>query len=63
MKWLLNITWSKLMALVFQVMAFVLDWKYATNGTIFMFTLPFSVLLITGKQFIDSKKEAATSDK
>ena len=57
MKWLLNITWSKLMAFVFQVLAFVLDWKYSTNGTIFMFSLPFSVFLITGKQYIDSKKK------
>jgi hypothetical protein len=57
MKWLLTITWSKLMALIFQAMAFVLDWKYKTNGTVFMFSLPFSVFLVTGKQYFDSKKE------
>jgi hypothetical protein len=45
------------MALVFQVLAFILDWKYATNGTVFMFAMPFSVFLITGKQYFDSKRE------
>lgn len=57
MKWLLTITWSKLVALIFQTMAFILDWKFKQNGTIFMFTIPFSVFLITGKQYFDSKKE------
>ncbi len=55
MKFKIELSWSKLMALIFQVLAFTLDWKYKTNGTIFMFSLPFSVFLITGKQYIDSK--------
>jgi hypothetical protein len=57
MKWLLTITWSKLMALIFQVLAFVIDMKFKTNGTVFMFCMPFSVFLITGKQYFDSKKK------
>ena len=56
MKWLLTITWSKLMALIFQSLAFVLDFKFNTSGTVFMFSLPFSVFLITRKQYFDSKK-------
>jgi hypothetical protein len=45
------------MALIFQSMAFTLDLKFKTTGTIFMFTIPFSVFLLTGKQFFDAKKE------
>ena len=56
MKWLLTITWSKLMALFFQSLAFTIDFKFNTGGTVFMFSLPFSVFLITGKQYFDSKK-------
>jgi hypothetical protein len=63
MKFLITLTWSKLMALVFQCMAFILDWKYNTNGTIFMFTIPFSIFLITGKQYLDSKKPIADDNK
>lgn len=59
MKWLLTITWSKLMAFLFQTMAFILDLKFKTNGTVFMFSLPFSVFLITGKQLFDNRKELA----
>lgn len=56
MKWLLTVTWSKLMALIFQTMAFILDLTFKNNGTIFMFCVPFSVFLITGKQYFDAKK-------
>ncbi len=44
------------MALIFQSLAFTIDMKFKTNGTVFMFSLPFSVFLITGKQYFDSKK-------
>ena len=44
------------MALIFQSLAFILDFKFNTNGTVFMFSLPFSVFLITGKQYFDAKK-------
>ena len=57
MKWMLTITWSKLVALVFQSLAFILDLKFKSSGTVFMFTMPFSVFLITGKQWIDLKKK------
>jgi len=57
MKWSLNLTWSKLVALIFQGMAFFLDLKLKTTGSIFMFSLPFCVFLLTGKQYFDSKKE------
>ena len=50
------------MALVFQTMSFILDWKYSTNGTVFMFALPFSVFLLTGKQYFDAKKEKIVAD-
>ncbi len=57
MKLLLTITWSKLMALIFQALAFIIDMKFKTNGTVFMFSLPFTVFLISGKQYFDSKKQ------
>lgn len=44
------------MALIFQTLAFILDLVYTKSGTVFMFALPFSVFLITGKQYFDSKK-------
>lgn len=62
MKWLLTITWSKLVALIFQCLAFTLDLKFGTHGTVFMFTMPFSVFLITGKQYFDSKKNEAPAN-
>lgn len=62
MKWILTITWSKLMAFIFQCLAFTLDIKFKTNGTVFMFSLPFSVFLITGKQYFDSKKQEPVTD-
>lgn len=50
------------MAFIFQCLAFTLDLKYNTNGTVFMFSLPFSVFLITGKQYFDSKKSEPAAD-
>ena len=47
------------MALIFQCLAFTLDMKFKTNGTVFMFSLPFSVFLISGKQWYDNKKDIA----
>lgn len=57
MKFDLNITFSKIMALVICLAAFTLDFVTSKNGTVFMFALPFVVTLITGKQFIDKEKE------
>jgi hypothetical protein len=55
MKFYLNITFSKFIALVIIVLAFILDLKSGTGGSVFMFVIPFVNFIITGKQFIDSK--------
>lgn len=56
MRFDITLTWSKGVALVMLIMAFVLDLIYK-SGTVFMFSLPFVVFLITGKQWNDRKKE------
>lgn len=53
MKFDITLTWSKIMALLFQSMAFYLDRKYNLQGQVFMYCLPFATFLITGKQAID----------
>lgn len=55
MKFMIELTWSKAMALVVLSGAVALDWM---NGSVttFQFALPFVVFLITGKQFIDWRK-------
>jgi len=63
MKFLIELTWSKLMALVVVGCAMVIDVKNGAPGTVFMFTLPFAVFLITGKQFFDHRKEIKTNEK
>jgi len=55
MKFNIELTWSKLIALIMLVLGFVIDIKSNSNGTTFMFCIPFVVFLITGKQFIDGK--------
>lgn len=55
MKFEMVITWSKAMALLILGVAFILDIK-SEGFTCFMFAVPFIVFLITGKQFIDKKK-------
>lgn len=55
MKFKINLTWSKIMALVVLAAAFYLDVQIKTNSTV-MFAMPFVVFLITGKQFIDKNK-------
>lgn len=50
------LTWSKTMALVVLIMAFILDLIYTKSGTVFMFTIPFVVFLLTGKQFFDRNR-------
>lgn len=57
MKFLIELTWSKAVALVMLVLAFVLDLCSDTDGLIFMFVTPFVVGLIVGKQAIDSRKD------
>jgi hypothetical protein len=55
MKFLIKLTWSKIMALVIIVLAFVIDILSDKSGMVFMFSIPFVVFLITGKQLIDKK--------
>jgi hypothetical protein len=56
MKFAITLTWSKAMALVVLGGAVALD---ILNGSVstFQFALPFVVFLITGKQFLDFRKE------
>jgi len=56
MKFAITLTWSKIVALLILICALILDLKTGTGATAFMFSLPFIVVLITGKQFIDNKK-------
>ena len=55
----ITLTWSKIVALVMLILAFILDLKFTKGGTVTMFTIPFAVGLITGKQINDrlSKKK------
>lgn len=50
------LTWSKIVATLILIGAVVLD---LLNGgvTAFCFALPFIVVLVTGKQYIDSTKK------
>lgn len=56
MKFMIELTWSKIMAVFVLGGALYLD---IVNGGSqnFMFALPFVVFLITGKQVIDWRKE------
>ena len=63
MNWFINITFSKLTAIIILVMAFVLEFRCKTGGAIFQFALPFVVVLVTGKQFFDSRKEIKKDEK
>ena len=55
MKFKIELTWSKIIALVLIVLAFIIDLEADNSGITFMFCIPFVVFLITGKQFIDGK--------
>lgn len=45
------------MALVILILSFIMDWCNDKGGTVFMFSVPFVVFLITGKQYFDRGKE------
>ncbi len=60
MKFMIEMTWSKLMAFVVLLYAFSIDWKAGTM-TALQYSLPFVVFLITGKQFIDWRKAKDTN--
>ena len=51
----ITITWSKIVALIMLILAFILDLGKGTNGTIFIYTVPFVAGMITGRQFIRNK--------
>ena len=55
MKINITLTWSKIVALIILLCAVCIEMKNALGGTVFMFSLPFVVGLITGKQIIDAK--------
>jgi len=57
MKIKIELTWSKIVALLVIGLAFAVDIMNDLPGTVFMFSLPFAVFLITGKQFFDHRKE------
>jgi len=44
------------MALIVIGCAVTIDCMNLLPGTVFMFSLPFAVFLITGKQFFDNRK-------
>lgn len=56
MKFLIELTWSKVVALLVLIAAF---WLSLENESIqaFTYSLPIIVFLITGKQFFNNKKE------
>jgi len=56
MKFNIILSWSKIIALIMLGLATWIDISSKSNGTVFMFSLPFIVFLITGKQLIDRKK-------
>lgn len=58
----LYITWSKLVAFIMLILAFVLDFITDKKGTIFTFAIPFVVFLISGKQFFDKNKPEIKTD-
>ena len=62
MKFEITLTWSKIMAFVITGCAIFIDVKNGLPGTVFMFSLPFVVFLITGKQFFDHRREIKKSE-
>jgi hypothetical protein len=55
----INLTFSKIMAAGIFIGAICLDFANDKSGTVFMFSLPFVVFLITGKQYFDKNKPEA----
>lgn len=54
MKFKIELTWSKIVAILVLGSALYLDLTNMSN--VFSYSLPFVVFLITGKQLIDYKK-------
>jgi len=58
MKFMIELTWSKVMALLVLGYALTLDITQGTNSNL-QYSLPFVVFLITGKQFLDGRNKNA----
>jgi len=56
MKFSIELTWSKVMALLVLGYALSLDLIQGTNINL-QYSLPFVVFLITGKQYLDERKK------
>jgi len=56
-KFEITLTWSKIVALLMLMMAFVLDLVITKSATTTMYAIPFVVTLIAGKQYLDKKKD------
>ncbi len=63
MKFNIELSWSKLVALVVVGCAVYIDARNGLPGTVFMFSLPFAVFLITGKQFFDNREKVKSIKK
>ena len=61
MKFQITLTWSKIVAVLVLGCAVALDW-HNKSITTFQYALPFVVFLISGKQFMDLKKNGAAKD-
>jgi preprotein translocase subunit SecF len=57
------LTWSKIMAFMILTLAFIMDMYSDKKGTVFMFSIPFVVGLVIGKQFYDRGKEKDAENK
>lgn len=57
MKFAITLTWSKIIAALVLGGSIYLDVKVGTGATAFIFSLPFIVFMITGKQYIDKIKQ------
>ena len=57
MKVKIELTWSKLMALLVLVYAFVMDIRVEDTHTALVYVVPFIVVMIGAKQALDLKKD------
>ena len=57
MKYTIEITWSKIMALIVIICAIYLDKINGLFGNITVFTIPFTIIFFTGEQLINPQKD------
>ena len=58
----ITLTWSKITAFLLLVVALFEDLYFKLDGKLFMFVVPFIVVLITGKQLIDWRENKNNSN-